>query len=329
MVIVLRLPDQTDKRILSYPFLHALRKYFLSHIDEEESLDLHFITHKKNIECLYLLPFNAFYHELSDEDSQSIFRVYRTAKHLKINTNVDLYINLNPNLFDAFLGLAINAKNKIGLDKNNGAFLFKSKVHYSEGLHLKDIYLNILKSLDVENVNTSLISREIPPLYSDWAENPYMVINLDVNESGEIYEDWIEFLSFFEKKKIVLCCDGLPLDDQKFKLNALLEKLPGHNNQFEIFEIDNLIKFSKLSCFAKLFVSYNSDLIYTNSYCGGESYFLNRGSNPQVDGPLGFLGDVRIFSDKDPTFCKGVRFDLGKIFDELDKLWPKKDLDSE
>lgn len=323
MVIVLRLPDEVHKRILSYPFIHALRKYYLANIEEDEVLDIHLITHKDGIECLYLLPFNAYYHELSDEDIESLLRIYRTTKNLKIETEVDLYINLNTSLFDALLGVGLRAKKRVGFDKGRGRYFYTHKTHYSEGLHLKELYLNFFTALEIISPSTSLIGREIPPFYEDWAENPYMVINLDVNEEGEIFEDWIEFLSFFEKRKIVLCCDGLPLFDQKYKISSFLEKLPPHDNIFEIFELENLIKFSKLSCFAKLFVSYNSPLIYTNAYSGGESYLLNRGQNPQLDGPLGLLGDVRIFSDKDPTFCKGVRFDLGKIFDELDKLWPK------
>lgn len=322
MVIVLRLPDEVHKRILCYPFIHALRKYYLTNLEEDEALDLHFITHKDGIECLYLLPFNAYYHELHDEDIESLFKIYRTTKNLKIETPVDLYINLNVSLFDALLGIGLGAKKRVGFDKGKESYFYTHKAHFTGALHFKELYLNFLTALEINPPFTSLISREIPPYYDDWSENPYMVINLDVNEQGEIFEDWIEFLSFFEKRKIVLCCDGLSIFDQKYKINTLLEKLPPHNNQFEAFELENFIKFSKLSCYAKLFVSYNSPLVYTNAYCGGESYLLNRGKNPQLDGPLGLLGDVRIFSDKDPTYCIGVRFDLGKIFDELDKLWP-------
>ncbi len=52
-IIAVKLPFDLQERVHTFPFLHALRDFY-------PDAEFHFITPKKNIEVLNLLPFTAF-----------------------------------------------------------------------------------------------------------------------------------------------------------------------------------------------------------------------------------------------------------------------------
>lgn len=287
MLIAIRLPDSIEKRILSFPFLHTLKKIYKC-FEDDEQLELHLITKEEGIEVLYLLPFNAFYHSLQNDDNLSVLTSYRAYKNLKLNKKFDIFYDLNHNFVDALFGIFLMAKKRVGFNRGNSQYLYSKKIPYNEGIHLKDNYLNLLENK--EEVKR-LIPREILPLEDLNIDIPFMVFNLDLTEENEIHKDWSEFLTFFEGKRIILVCDSLPLGEQAYTLQGFVQKLPEHSNQIEIFQIENYIEFSKLINYSILFLSYNSSLAYISAYCGVRTFLMNRLVNIQEVAPLDFLGE--------------------------------------
>ena len=58
-VIVVKLPFDLQERILCFPLLHKIREKY-------PKAEIHFISPKKEIEVLNLLPFTAYYHEVEE-----------------------------------------------------------------------------------------------------------------------------------------------------------------------------------------------------------------------------------------------------------------------
>ena len=320
MLIAIRLPDKIEERILSFPFLHTLRKFYLTQLEEEEQLELHLITKEEGIEVLYLLPFNAFYHPLNNEDNHSVLDAYRAYKNLKINKKIDIFYNLNLNFFDALLGVFFMAKKRVGFNKGNAQYLYSEKIPFQEGIHLQENYLTFLPRKEEEALP---LSRKLPRIEGIPPEAPYIVINLDLNNKGEIHSDWYEFLTYFEKRKIVLLCDSLALGEQAYVLQGLINNLGENHNQIEVFQIENYIEVAQLLSHALIFVSYNSPLVYISTYCGTKTLLLNEEEKVQELAPLDFSGPLILFSNKDPSLMEGGRFNLEKVFNEIDGLWPR------
>ena len=82
-VIAIKLPFDLQERFHTFPFLHAVHELY-------PLAEIHFITPKKQIEVLNLLPFKAYYHEFDEGEIASVFDVHRYCAFAKI-FNVDLF----------------------------------------------------------------------------------------------------------------------------------------------------------------------------------------------------------------------------------------------
>ena len=338
MNLAIKLPDDLNERLLSFPLLQVLVKSLKIEIElnnkeipEEEHQDLkvHLLAHKDDIDVLNLAPIKAFFHELDDEDLKSVFTAHRAVKNMKLD-QVDVFISLTRSFVDASFGKSMGAKKRVGFSIGKNNIFFNEKVSLLKGRHHCEQYYEIIKSL-VEEFPEELpkgYSRELEPLYSDWRDRPYSIINLTADKEGNINNEWEEFFSLIENERFVLICDELPLERQKEALSEFIKK-QSPKNEYEIFELENNIEFGKLSAFAQTFVSFDSNLVNLAAYCGGHVHYMHKKISLDSTGPIHFLGDIRYFNLNEPFYKENGQIALHKIFDELIKFLEGKALGRE
>jgi len=313
MNLAIKVPNNLNEKVLTFPFLHKLVKELQKKFDEEledEVLNLHLISTKNNIDVLNLLPFNAYYHELEEEDLKTVFTVHRACTQLKIE-NIDLYLSLTESFVDASIGKNLKAKKSIGFNiSKNNLFLnikneFLSDEHFAKRLfeHWPSFFNK--KMNEVPNV----CSRDLTPFLSNWNEEPYFIIDLNVKDKF-INEEWKELIDLFEHKKIILMCSEIELDLQRSFVTDF-QKTLSKSNQYEFFEYKSNIEFAKLSSYSKAFVSENSGLIKLASYSGTYSFFLNKQNESKLMDGRYFYGEIESFSKN------GSQFNYANIFDKV------------
>jgi len=321
--LVVKVPDDIRERLCSFPFLQALIKGLRKRIearskelpDEEiESFTVHLICLKEGLEVLNLLPFKAFYHEVEPEDLKTIFTAHRAVKNMKIE-RADTFISLTESFVDASLGKALGAAEKIGLNIGKNSFFFSKKSSLLKGRHLTERLHGMLELVLGEEAPEEPqkgYCRHLDPLWDDWNERPYTVINLPV-DSGQVREQYSELFDLIEDEKFVFLTEG---EENILTLNDWAKSL-SQKNEYIIFEVDDLIKFSKLVAHARLFISEDSALVNIAAYCGAQIFYLRKKDPISKAGPLYFLGDVRYFDLNEPLYKEGGEVAYSKIFDEL------------
>ena len=311
-----------------FPFLQALVKGMRAKIEkdneerppeEADFLSLHLLAEKEWIETLNLLPFQAYYHELSEEDVKNVFSAHRAMKNLKLES-VDIYICLTDSLVDASMGKSLGASVKAGFSGGKNALLFNRKTGRLKGRHLVEQYHALLPLLldQVPEEPAKGFSRELTPLREDWRDNPYYVVNLSAKD-GEIEQYWKEFFSFVEGENFVLVCDGLESQLQRESLTEFLKTLNAQN-VYSVFELEDMIEFAKLVAYSQSFITIDSPLAHIAAYCGGHTHFLRKNEPIQKSGPVYFLGEVRYFNLNEPYYREGASIAYHKVFDEIFKF---------
>lgn len=290
--IVFKLPFDLQERILSFPLIHAFH-------DRYPDSEFHFITPKKNIEVLNLLPFHAFYHEFDEDEIQTVFDVHRYAVTSKIY-EVDLYISLTNSFADAALGVALKAKERLGFSDGWKTLLFNQKVKRPVGHHICEDFFELYRTHINSNVEMKLkvMSRDLTPKYSDWQDH-YIAINLSPLRGALIEDEWYELVSKFENQRFIFFAS----DDQvKFHtiIDQFMNKLP-KGNRYEVMLVDSWIDLAKMLAFARGVITYDGPMASFSAYLGAKTIALYEMEDPQRYGPFYFMADVITLNGNDPT----------------------------
>jgi ADP-heptose:LPS heptosyltransferase len=289
--IAIKLPFDLQSRILAFPFLHAISEYY-------PKAELHFITPRKEIEVLNLLPFKAYYHEFDEDEISNIFDVHRFCANAKIY-NIDIFFSLTNSFPDACLGLGLGAKTRVGFSDNWKTLVLTHKTLRPQGHHLVEDYLTLYKEAVGESVDKKLkvVSRDLSPIIKD--EEPYLAINLSPLRGVMIEDEWIELFKKFEGQKIVLFAS-----DEQVKIQLLmenfLEKLPKKNTYFN-FVYRDWIELGRMLAHARGVITYSGPCGALSAYVGSKTLILYENEDPQKTGPFYFMGEVSVMGVNNPT----------------------------
>ena len=318
MNIAIKLPNDLNERVLCFPFLHVLNKELTKKLEEDEFLNLHLICIKDDIEVLNLLPFQAYYHELEPEDLKTIFSVHRACMNFKID-KIDTFISLTESFVDASIGKNLFAEDKIGYAIGQNKWVLNKRISKLKGRHVTEQTFQFLTEFVDELPSIpQVFSRDIPPFYADYHENPYAVLNLDL-KSEKILQEWEDFFDLYVNQNFVF----IYKEEQKELLEEYIKKLP-KKNSYKTFKLDSYIDFGKLISYAKVFITYDGAFLNIAAYCGAKVLHLHEKMNLQVCGPQFFGADVRTFSLSDPGFKADNGFNYSKIFDEIYQILDDK-----
>lgn len=288
MVIAIKLPFDLQERILSFPLFHALK-------DRYPSSEIHFITPKKNIEVLNLLPFTAYYHEYGEDDMRSIFDVHRFCVQAKIY-NVDLFISLTNSFVDGCLGFGLRAKKRLGFSDGWKTILFNQKITRPVGHHVSEDFFSLYKAHLGHEFDTKLkvMSRDLTPVVKEWDKFPYLAINLSPIRSAKIDDDWVDLVSRFENQRFIFFASE---EQEKMQLlmQNFLDRLPKENS-YEFYLYEDWIAMAKMLAYAKGLISYSGPATSLSAYTGGRTLILYDREDPQRFGPFYFLADTSIMT---------------------------------
>ena len=293
--IVIKLPFDLQERLLTFPFLHQIH-------DKYPEADIHFITPKKQIEVLNLLPFSAYYHEFDEDEIETIFDVHRFTVFAKIY-NVDLFISLTNSFVDAFLGVGLRAKKRLGFSDGWKTLLLTHKTPRPTGHHITEDFFSLYSALLGINVQSKLkvMSRDLVPVLADWESAPYIAINLSPVRHAGIEEEVLELINYFENQRIVLFASE---DQEKVQLTMeiFLERL-SKKNTYVNFVHKNWIELAKMLAFSRGLITFNGPVANLSSYVGAKTAILFDSEDPQKMGPMYFLSDYVIMGVTDPTLA--------------------------
>lgn len=297
-VIALKLPFDLEQRILTFPFLHALRAYYPKSV-------IHFITPKKQIEVLNLLPFEAYYHEFDEDEISSIFDVHRFCVNARIHS-VDLFISLTNSFPDACLGLGFRARQRLGFSDGWKTLVFNQKTLRPVNHHLVEDFLTLYKThtgLEADP-RIKVISRELTPIIKEWDTTPYIAINISPLRGAQIDEEWIHLISLFDSQKIVLFAS-----DEQEKAQEMMDLFIKHlppNNTYENFIYKNWIDLGKMLAFARGVITFSGPLAAFSAYVGTRTLIMYDNDDPQRTGPFYFISDVAVISATDTSATNPV-----------------------
>lgn len=314
--IAIKLPFDLQERILSFPFLHLIRERY-------KEADLHFITPKKNIEVLNLLPFSAYYHEFDEDEIENIFDVHRFTATAKIY-NVDIFISLTNSFVDACLGLGLKAKIRLGFSDGWKTMVLTHKTPRLMGHHVTEDYLTLYRTLVGENLDLKprVISRDITAVIPDWDTQPYLAINLSPIRHAGIEDEIMELINYFENQRIVLFASE---DQEKIDhlIGPFIDRLNKRNTYINFFH-KNWIELAKMLAFSRGVLTFNGPVVSLSAYVGARTVVLYDSEDPQKLGPLHFLAETLILNVNDPTVSKtGLqtgsiqerrRFNMNEVF---------------
>lgn len=322
MNLAIKLPNKLVEKVNCFPLLHKLIKELESQLEEDDSLNVHLLSLDENIDVLNLLPFKAYYHELSEDDLKNVFSVHRACVNLNLE-NVDVFVSLTESLVDASIGKYLRAESRIGFSNSKTKWLLTKKVKLLEGEHYSVQRFEIGRAL-VETMGEipNVYSRNIDPMYADWNENPYTVLNLDI-KNDMINEEWIDFISLFTNAHFIICCSSASVNEQQELITEFIKKLP-KKNDYKSFVYESNIDFAKLISYAQTFVSYDSDLVDISSYCGGHTFYICSRNNKHLVGPNYSVGEIRYMNTFESQWQEGSSLAYGRIFDEIYEYLDRK-----
>ena len=314
MNLAVKVPDDLHLKILSFPFLHALNRYFMDTLEENETFNFHLISQKENLDVLNMLPFKAYYQTIHVEDANNPFAAHRNLGNLN-KADVEVYFSLTETFTDAMIGKNLKAKKRIGFSVTKNNLLFHKKIKDLGFEHYSQKIFSLLKGIDkCDSKLKKVTSRKVDPLYKDHLESPYTVINIEV-KNDELDAEWADLIDLFVGQKFVFMASGLALDRKKEALETFKNKLT-KKNEYDFYLEENLIDFGKLVSYADCFVSGDSPFVQYASYCGTQVFHLNREDGEYYDNRF-FIGDTVRCSSKDDYYKDGEEFHYGKFFDEV------------
>ncbi|MFL5783000.1 MAG: glycosyltransferase family 9 protein [Bacteriovoracaceae bacterium] len=292
-VIVIKLPFDLQERLLTFPFLHAIR-------DKYKAAEIHFITPVKDIEVLNLLPFTAYYHEIDEHEIRTVFDVHRYCVHAKIY-NVDLFINLTNSFADASIGLSLRAKHRLGFSDNWKTLVLNQKVKRPVGHHLCEDFFELYKTHVNANIDLKLkvMSRELPAVVPEWDTQPYVAINLTPMRDAVIDEEWAKLIHDFEGQRIIFFSSE---DRERVSplIDGFIARLPKTNTYSFYFQKD-WIDLAKMLAYARGVITYEGPLASVAAYVGAKTLVIYDRRDPQKEGPFYFLSDIALLTSKDST----------------------------
>ncbi len=292
-VIAIKLPFDLQERLLSFPFLHLIREQY-------PEAEIHFITPKKQIEVLNLLPFTAYYHEFDENEIENIFDVHRYTVTAKI-FNVDLFISLTNSFVDGCLGFGLRAKRRLGFSDGWKTLLFTDKTPRLGGHHITEDYFSLYRALLGVNSDQKIkaMSRDVPAVIPDWDKLPYIAINLSPIRHAGIEDEIMELINYFEDQRIVLFASE---DQEKIDhlINPFIDRLNKRNIYINYFH-KNWIELAKMLAFSRGVITFNGPVVSLSSYVGARTVVLYDSEDPQKTGPLFFLGESLMLNVNDPT----------------------------
>lgn len=294
--IAIKLPWDLQDRILTFPFLHAISEYY-------PKAELHFITPKKEIEVLNLLPFKAYYHEFDEDEIQNFFDAYRFAVNSKI-FNVDIFISLTNSFADASLGIGLRAKKRVGFADNWKTLVLTHKMMRPIGLHVVEDYLKLFEQVVGETVNKRLrvMSRDLVRMWED--ETPYIAINIAPLRELTIEQEWVDLCHLFEGQKIVFFSS-----EEQVKIQMVIEPflalLPTKNTYIN-FTYHDYIELGRMLAFARGTITYAGPGGALSAYVGTRTLALYETEDPQKTGPFYFLSDVAVMGVNNPTMVNST-----------------------
>jgi len=333
MNIAIKLPNDVIEKVQCYPMLHSLQKHLKKEIEakneeiedelQHETLNIHLISTSANIEVLNLLPFNAYYHEIEDEDLKSVFSIHRAIVNSKLES-ADVYISLTESFVDASIGKNLSAKQKIGFSISKNNFFLSDKVTLLSGRRISEQVFELLRPLIEPMPETipSVCSRDMQEYYLDWRENPYVMINLPT-EKDVINPAYLELFDLCEGANFVLMASEL--DDEKYAetLKAYIETLNAKNT-YKIFDSKSYIDFAKAVTFAWTFITEENNYFQVAAYCGANTHHLYTDNHYTKYGVDYFYAENRQFNLKESIYQGSDGIQYNKVFDEIIPFINKK-----
>jgi ADP-heptose:LPS heptosyltransferase len=292
-VIVIKLHFDLQERLLCFPFLHKVREKY-------PAATIHFITPKKNIEVLNLLPFKAFYHEIEEDDLSNIFHAYRYSVMSKIY-NVDIYISLTNSFVDASLGLFFRAKKRVGFSDGWKTLVLTHKTPRLYGHHVTEEYFSLYRAMVEANVEIKIkvLSRELEPIIPEWDLLPYIAINLSPLRDAMIEDEVLELINCFENKRIVLFSSENQ-EEIQLLLEPFFERLSKKNTYINFIH-KSWIDLAKMMSFSRGVITFNGPAASLSAYVGTRTLILYDTEDPQRYAPFNFEAELLILGVNDPT----------------------------
>lgn len=313
-VIAIKLPFDLQDRILTFPFLHAVSEHF-------PKADLHFITPRKDVEVLNLLPFKAYYHLFDEDEIKTIMDVHPYTANTNIY-NVDLFISLTNSFVDACLGLGLRAKKRVGFSDNWKTLVLTDKIPRPIGHHVVEDYMTLFnqKVGKESDKKIKIISRTLPRIVE--GEIPYVAINLSPLRDTNIEDEWIDLISHFEGQKIVLFAS-----DDQIKMQMLIPRFIDRlssKNTYVNFSYRDSIELGRMLAFSQGLITFSGAAGALAAYVGTKTVILFENEDPQKTGPFYFLSDVAIMGVNNPNLVNSansskvlkdrITFNMSEVF---------------
>lgn len=302
-VVAIKLPFDLQERILTFPFLHAISEHY-------PKADLHFITPKKDVEVLNLLPFKAYYHLFNEDDIKSVLDVHPYTANLNVY-NVDIFISLTNSFADAALGLGLRAKKRVGFSDNWKTLVLTDKISRPVGHHVVEDFMSLFQvaagsSADKKlKVNSRTLSRIIE------SDEPFIAINLSPIREAVIEQEWIDLISMFEEQKIVLFFSDEQVKGQQL-MQSFMDKLPKTNTYIN-FVWHDMIELGRMLADARGVLTFNGYCGALSAYVGSRTLILYDSEDPQKTGPFYFLADVAVMGVNNPTLVNSTSGEKGVL----------------
>ncbi len=310
MNIVIKLPNKLDERILSFPFLHSLYQNCELRLEEDEVINLHLLASKEHIDVLYLLPFNAYYHEIDPEDLKSIFTIHRGVVELKIE-KPEIFISTTESFVDASIGKNLNIPRKAGFAISKNKIFLTDKIERNNELNFSDQLFPLIKVIEpYPKQMINAYARSVKPPYSDWSEGSYTLIDI-ASPKDKLDPIWKEFFDLAPASKFVLMGSQLSEVEQKDQVNEFIKELPD-KHQYKFFLYQSNIEFARVSAHSKDFVTANRALSLLASYVGANNILIGPKNTLESYGPKYFRGECEFIEVKNSSSDQ-----YSKVFDRL------------
>ena len=290
-VIAIKLPFDLQERILTFPFLHAISEYY-------PKADLHFITPKKDVEVLNLLPFKAYYHLFNEDDIKTVLDVHPYTANINVY-NVDLFISLTNSFPDAALGIGLRAKKRVGFSDNWKTLVLTDKIPRPAGHHVVEDFMNLFQTAVGGQVDKRMrvTSRSLSKIVD--TSEPFIAINLSPIREAVIEQEWFDLISMFENQRIVLFFADEQVKGQQL-IQTFIDRLPKTNTYIN-FVWHDMIELGRMLAQARGVLTYNGACGALSAYVGSRTLILYDIEDPQKTGPFYFLSDVAVMGVNNPT----------------------------
>jgi ADP-heptose:LPS heptosyltransferase len=302
-VIAIKLPFDLQERILTFPFLHAISEYY-------PKADLHFITPKKDVEVLNLLPFKAYYHLFDEDEIKTVLDVHPYTANARIY-NTDLFISLTNSFADAALGLGLRARKRVGFSDNWKTLVLNQKIARPVGHHVVEDFMTLYQEVIGGTVDKRMkvTSRVLTKIIEE--DEPYIAINLSPLREATIEQEWIDLISMFEGQKFVLFFADEQVKAQMV-MEGFMERLPKKNTYIN-FHWHDMIELGRMLAFARGVLTYQGACGALSAYVGTRTIILYENEDPQRTGPFYFLADVAVMGVNNPTLVNSTSAGTGSI----------------